>query len=388
VRFIKAVWLTLVFPFALSACEGITYQGTGAAYQAPTITGGRTAGSGPFVLVSPQSHVSTTDPITEVLVNKGYVVLPGHTASRLFASGATRQVSSILCADLGTRVKILGTSRVVECAITDINTDEVLYTGKGEHIDWTVDLDFRGAVRAALANLPGTGRLGRRANSSDIALATSSQRGEAPQQVANTQSQRSVGRAPVRSMPPGSGTGFVVSTRGYALTSSRVVEGCGVLRGRLHGRDVALRELATDIDQGLTVLELPPGTYRAAPLAAVVPERRELVVVFGFPAGGSAGASLNVIRGEVVATPSIARPMRVSVDSPMVARGGPALNGEGAVVGLMGEEPGVDSQPAVGVAAIRAFLDRYGVPYENAGPIVSPSATVGSAYTLRISCAS
>lgn len=384
---IKAAWLVLIFSVFVGACEGITYQGTGAAYQPPAVTGGGSSGAGPFAIVSPQSHEFTKDTIAEVLVSKGYVVLPGHTASRLFASGSARQVSSVLCADLGVRVKIIGTSRAVECAITDINTDRVLYSGQGEHIDWTIALDFRGAVRAALGNLPDTGRLGRRANASDIALATSPQGASARQSVA-TPTPRASGRIPVRSMPPGSGTGFVVSTRGYALTSSRVVEGCGVLQGRLQGRDIALRELATDPSQGLTVLELPPGTYRAAPLATTVPERWEVVVVMGFPAGGSPGASLNLIKGEVVAEPSIARPMRVSVESPMVARGGPALNVGGAVVAVIGEEPGVDSQPAVGVAAIRAFLDSYGVPYEEAGAAESPNTETGSTYTLRISCAS
>ncbi|NQV81618.1 MAG: trypsin-like peptidase domain-containing protein [Alphaproteobacteria bacterium] len=379
--------LASVLLLAVAGCEGITYEGTGVAYQSPPTSGARSSGAGGYAVVSPQSHRLTVEPIQDVLVSKGYVVLPGHTASRLFGSGSARQIAVVLCADRGERTKLLGTSRVVECAVTDINTDQTLYTGQGEHIDWIVELDFRGAVRAALANLPAAGAIGRLATASDIVAATTPP-SSVPQQTAAPRSTPSSSRTPARPVPAGSGTGVVVSTHGYVLTSSSVVQGCGILRGRLQNRDVTLRELATDIDQGLSVLELPAGTYKAAPLAGETSARNDLVVVLGFPAGGSPGASLNVMDGQVVAAPSPARRMRISVGSPMVVRGAPALNDNGVVVAVMGEELGGEAQPAVDIETIRRFLDSYGVPYEQAARGVPPNAVAGATYTVRVTCAS
>jgi len=85
----------------------------------------------------------------------------------------------------------------VECAVTDINTDQTIYTGQGEHIDWIVELDFRGAVRAALANLPAAGAIGRLATASDIAVATAPP-SAAPQQGAAPRSTPTAGQTGAR----------------------------------------------------------------------------------------------------------------------------------------------------------------------------------------------
>ncbi len=205
--------LASVLLLAVAGCEGITYEGTGVAYQSPPTSGARSSGAGGYAVVSPQSHRLTVEPIQDVLVSKGYVVLPGHTASRLFGSGSARQIAVVLCADRGERTKLLGTSRVVECAVTDINTDQTLYTGQGEHIDWIVELDFRGAVRAALANLPAAGAIGRLATASDIVAATTPP-SSVPQQTAAPRSTPSSSRTPARPGPAGRGPGVVDSTHG------------------------------------------------------------------------------------------------------------------------------------------------------------------------------
>lgn len=389
----------------VAGCEGITYQQGGSSFvSAPAatassprsrVTSQSRSSHSRFAIVAPSTAALAASTAAEVLINKGYIMLPEHVAPRLLANGSAQEVTVARCVDRGERVKpLLGTSRVVHCTLYEVNSDEVVYTGQGEHIDWSVELDFRGAVRAALHDLPAVGSVGRHASSADISAALKPK----------------VAAGPSKPRPgelAGTGSGFIASIRGHVVTNAHVVDGCGSLQADLDGRQMPLRLIATDSRSDLAVLSLPEGRYRAAVLLsgddiALGSE----VVVLGFPLHGLIAESLNVTRGNVSSLAGLNNDLTtIQITAPVQPgnSGGPVLDENGIVVAVVTSKlseaatiragAGLPQNVnfAVRAGLVRLLLRSQGVRFDSSaigGAPLSTSelASRGSNFTVRIRC--
>lgn len=137
------------------------------------------------------------------------------------------------------------------------------------------------------------------------------------------------------------GSGFVVSERGYLLTNHHVTDGCSNLKVR----DTSKAEhdaivVATDAKNDLALLKisttkpLPTVTFRASGSV----EAGENVVALGYPLAGVLASAVNVSFGYVSATAGLAddtSKMQISAPVQPGNSGGPLLDQAGNLVGVV-----------------------------------------------------
>lgn len=400
----RALLGTIALALLVAGCEGLsepqgggTYLGPGSSASqasAPPASRPGSARRGPYALVSPQTASLTVNPIREALIDKGYVVLPDHVAPRLRVNGAESEVAVVRCIDRGLRMGLLLSTRKVECSVFEAQSQQVIYTGAGEHATISEVLDYYGAVRGALKDLPAVGSVGRMATSEDVAAAFS------PPPSGNRGGQRRPGEL------AGTGSGFIASIRGHVVTNAHVVEGCGSLQADHDGRQMPLRLIATDNRSDLAVLSLPEGRYNAAVLLSGDDiALGSDVVVLGFPLHGLIAESLNVTRGNVSSLAGLNNDLTaIQITAPVQPgnSGGPVLNESGTVIAVVTSKlneaaticagAGLPQNVnfAVRAGLVRLLLRSQGVPFDSAtsGPALSTSelASRGADYTVRIRC--
>jgi S1-C subfamily serine protease len=223
-----------------------------------------------------------------------------------------------------------------------------------------------------------------------------------------------LGKAPVaapRQRPEvargGSGSGFLVDTRGRALTSYHVVARCS--RIFLHDEKTLAPAsvLAADPASDLALLAATgplggkPALFRS-PIAASLGER---VMVAGYPLQGLLSTELQVASGMVsaLAGPKGDRRLfQLSVPVQLGNSGGPVMDESGKVIGLVaGTLRGTEAGRATGVApenvgfavrgaVLQRFLDRAGTPYRSA-PARNPVDTrkiarAAREFTVLVEC--
>ncbi len=134
--------------------------------------------------------------------------------------------------------------------------------------------------------------------------------------------------------PSGSGTGFIVTETGTLLTNQHVISGCGSLTVDGHSATV----LAEDGVFDLALLQVDALSGAAVAAFADSPARLNSdVTVVGYPLSGLLGG-LNVTRGAVTSTKGIGGDginMQISAPVQPGNSGGPVLNGDGQVVGVV-----------------------------------------------------
>lgn len=134
--------------------------------------------------------------------------------------------------------------------------------------------------------------------------------------------------------PSGSGTGFIVTLAGHLMTNHHVISGCGSVTVDGHSATV----LAEDAVFDLALLQVdalsgaPPAPFADSPARL-----NSDVTVVGYPLSGLLGG-LNVTRGAVTSTKGIGGDginMQISAPVQPGNSGGPVLNGDGQVVGVV-----------------------------------------------------
>jgi len=135
--------------------------------------------------------------------------------------------------------------------------------------------------------------------------------------------------------PSGTGTGFVFSPGGLALTALHVVETAEEISVRFHGRPPIPAELRLGLPElDLAVIALPAGTYPFLPLGdsdlVAIGNR---VVAAGFPQTTGLSLQQGRIAGRI---PYMETPL-IEIDAALLPgySGGPLLSSTGEVIGIV-----------------------------------------------------
>jgi len=180
----------------------------------------------------------------------------------------------------------------------------------------------------------------------------------------------------------GTGTVFVVSTKGHAVTNHHVVASCMELREQ--GRGELVQVITRDEVSDLALLKMP-GEARA--MAELAPDTASLrqghdIVVFGFPLDSVLSSGGNLTPGVVSAITGLGNNSnQIQITAPIQpgSSGSPVMNKKGQVVGVvsmklsdsaMAKATGTLPQNvnfAIGGQTMKAFLDAHKVPYKTGG---------------------
>ncbi|MEM9632615.1 MAG: serine protease [Pseudomonadota bacterium] len=130
------------------------------------------------------------------------------------------------------------------------------------------------------------------------------------------------------------GTGFIVSQEGHLLTNAHVVRECETLEVKGHPASV----IASDDQFDLALLQVPDLQVNSIATFATIPATLNSdVTVAGYPLSGLLGG-LNVTRGSVTSLKGLAGDgvtMQISAPLQPGNSGGPAVNAQGAIVGVV-----------------------------------------------------
>ncbi len=175
------------------------------------------------------------------------------------------------------------------------------------------------------------------------------------------------------------GSGFILNSAGEVLTNNHVVDRCGSIRTRLaNGEPVAATLVVADKLGDLAVLR--PTARLGEPLALREKAARqgETVIVAGFPLSGLLTTDMNISEGIVSALSGLISSSRqIQISAPIQSgnSGGPVMDEDGAVLGLVQSAlnsatlaaAGAISQNAnfaIKASSVREFLDARAIPYE------------------------
>ncbi|KAB2929595.1 MAG: trypsin-like serine protease [Candidatus Contendobacter sp.] len=203
-----------------------------------------------------------------------------------------------------------------------------------------------------------------------------------------------------------SGTGFCVHPDGYVLTNHHVIEGAREILARSPRQRCALEPVFSDPTNDLALLRA------AAPLAGVAtfrdgPPARlgEAVIVVGYPLGGLLGSGPQVTTGNVsslIGPGDDTRALQFTAPTQSGNSGGPLLDGDGAVVGVVSSKLNVvrvhemtgdipqNVNFAIKAALARGFLEAAGVDYRSRLPRAARAAADIAAeardFVVKIEC--
>ncbi len=199
----------------------------------------------------------------------------------------------------------------------------------------------------------------------------------------------------------GSGTGFIVSHMGHVLTNAHVVQDCGAIS--IEGAPVTVIQSDASIDLAL----LFGSTLSGQPVAEFSSNPAMLnsdVTVVGYPLAGLLGG-LNVTRGSLTSLKGVGgdgNTMQISAPVQPGNSGGPVLNAEGKVVGVvvskldaMRVNESIGDIPQNVNFAIRGEIAKLFMAQNNVAPVTSARALrlepeelaqVASKFTKFVEC--
>lgn len=183
----------------------------------------------------------------------------------------------------------------------------------------------------------------------------------------------------------GTGTGFVVSNSGHALTNYHVIDGCKEIRAA--GQDAAIKVVTSDTVNDLTLLQMP-GKSNAATLTDNPAKLRqgEDIVVYGYPLNSVLSSGGNLTPGTVSALSGLGNNTnQIQITAPIQpgSSGSPVLDKKGNVVGVVSMKlsdskmarvtgsVGQNVNFAVNGQTVKAFLDTNKVSYKTGGGFFS-----------------
>jgi hypothetical protein len=153
-------------------------------------------------------------------------------------------------------------------------------------------------------------------------------------------------------MPKSSGSGTIVSARGYVLTAAHVVSDAATLRVVTAQGTRLATVLRIDEANDIAILKISDGAYSPLPIA---PSRQvrlgQAVATIGFPNIGFQGFSPKVTRGEISSVNGFAddpRSWQISVPVQPGNSGGPLLDENGNLIGTVVSKLGLKAALATG----------------------------------------
>jgi len=189
----------------------------------------------------------------------------------------------------------------------------------------------------------------------------------------------------------GSGTIFIVSQEGHAVTNHHVVKDCKELR--LQGDDSASKLITADAVNDLALLTVAVSSARAATLSAASTSLRQgdEIVVFGFPLNAVLSSGGNLTPGVVSALTGLGNntnQIQITAAIQPGSSGSPVMNRKGEVVavvsqklsdGAMAKATGAIGQNvnfAVNGQTLRSFLDANQVRYRKGAGLFSGEKSI------------
>lgn len=184
----------------------------------------------------------------------------------------------------------------------------------------------------------------------------------------------------------GTGTIFVVSKAGHAITNQHVAGGCRELR--VQGRDGLATLLNEDKVNDLALLQLQGAVTDAANIAAEPGKLRQgdEIAAFGFPLKSVLSSGGNLTPGVVSALSGLGNNInQIQITAPIQpgSSGSPVLNKKGEVVGVVSRKLddgamvnatghiGQNINFAISGQTLKTFLDTHKVPYSTSGGFLS-----------------
>jgi len=135
----------------------------------------------------------------------------------------------------------------------------------------------------------------------------------------------------------GSGSGFYINNKGYALTNNHVVDICKQMVAVVDGREILLRVLNTDKINDVAVLKT---NYKSKSFIKINEDGAKLgenVIAVGYPLAGQLSDSVKITRGIVSSLSGLDNNIgQIQIDAALQPgnSGGPVLNEKGALIGI------------------------------------------------------
>ncbi len=269
-----------------------------------------------------------------------------------------------------------------------------------------------------LASVEGD-RLAARARDAYVPLVTPSERSEAQRLSSNWKVGQILGREGVASkaststpLPAGNlskrstGTLFVVSSAGHAISNQHVTGGCTELR--IQGRDGVAKLVTEDKVNDLALVQIQGTVKDAASITSEPGKLRqgEEIVAFGFPLNSLLSSGGNLTPGVVSALTGLGNNTnQIQITAPIQpgSSGSPVLNRKGEVVGVVSMklsdskmanatgQIGQNVNFAVSGQTLKTFLDTHKVSYSTSGFLSRERSTADLAdearkWTLVVEC--
>lgn len=158
--------------------------------------------------------------------------------------------------------------------------------------------------------------------------------------------------SPRKGVTRASGSGAIISSSGHVLTAAHVVKGAKGVRVVTSKGELTASVLLVDEPNDIGVLKLPEGEYTAMPIRSSRSIRLgQSVSTVGFPNVEIQGFSPKVTRGEISSNFGIGddpRTWQISVPVQPGNSGGPLIDDQGNLIGIIIAKLGVDAAKAIG----------------------------------------
>jgi S1-C subfamily serine protease len=140
-----------------------------------------------------------------------------------------------------------------------------------------------------------------------------------------------------QAIPASSGSGFAVSSDGYVITNSHVIDGCQDVVIHTPQKDIKMRVISNDPKNDLALLK---GKFKPSAVFSLSTERPEIlqdIYVAGYPFGYKVSSSVKVTKGIISSLTGIGDDFsNFQMDAAIQSgnSGGPVLDDMGNVVGV------------------------------------------------------
>ena len=135
----------------------------------------------------------------------------------------------------------------------------------------------------------------------------------------------------------GSGSGFYINNKGYALTNNHVIDICAQSVAVIDGKETLFRVIATDKTNDVAVLKT---SYKSRNFIKINEDGAKLgenVVAVGYPLAGRLSDSVKITRGIVSSLSGLDNNIgQIQIDAALQPgnSGGPVLNENGELIGI------------------------------------------------------
>ena len=140
-----------------------------------------------------------------------------------------------------------------------------------------------------------------------------------------------------QAIPASSGSGFAVSSAGYVMTNSHVIDGCQDVFIHTPEKDVRMRVISNDPKNDLALLKGNFSPLAVFSLSSKRPEILQDIYVAGYPFGYKVSSSVKVTKGIISSLTGIGNDFsNMQIDAALQSgnSGGPILDDMGNVVGV------------------------------------------------------